>query len=232
MGLLLYIPGFRPSLEKAFHEFKNNFISFIRFNVLFLSFCAVVSYLAALLVLSLTYDLTLANILHLAMIIPLLSYPGAGFVYYYCCFVRGVSNTSNQIFRGYRWYFNILQFLSVLAILGVLCVYPVAELPAQNWLYRLRTIAGLMFFTWFLVRSVFTFLIIVDDNSSALEAVKKSFLITRNKFYRILISMILLIFFLISGLLLIGIGFIATIGIYMLAYIHYYDFVRKENVNN
>ncbi len=248
--------SYSAQIKKALEDSRVNALKFFRSNVLFLSLTIITNYFAALLTLELTLRRFYQEIILMLMVIPTGSYLVGGFLYHYISYMRGVTITVNQIFRGYRWYWSILLYNTSLYLLYLLFLRLVPDFFDLGLVYQVRIMLGIIFALWIFIRTIVIVPIVIDQNVNFVEATRRSFALTRGRFWltiRLAVASLMILF---PGYLMLAIFWLTTVyyglhiivlipvylltlfafafslSVFTLAYIYYYDLYLKEPVTD
>jgi len=210
------------SIKQAFKTVNDSPLQFLRFNFLFLVIIVIIHFLSALLSMQITYERKWQEIIQVIFTLPVTSYFIGGYVYFYISFIQGITGRTAQILRGYRWYFSILAYKSLLYFFYLILITPVVDIFDYSLLMQTRIIFGILLYAWVFIRTSFFLAYIVDQNVKFKQALINSFIITKNHFWETTQFLVTGIFMLLIGTAGLIIGITYTGGPATLCYIYMY----------
>ncbi len=194
---------------------RENALTIIRVNALFLAFIVLGNYLFALLAMNLTYYPAYQKIFLILFASPVSAFFIGGMIYFYLGLVRGTTQRAAQIYRGYKWILSITIYIWLFYFFGNMVFLPFVEMLDNQWnfLRQMHTITSAVIFIWFWLRTSFTLVLIVDKNVPIVSAIGRSLEITRGQLFLTLRGWLLAGICIVTGFAFLGLGIFFFLGI-------------------
>jgi len=215
----------------AFRNITQSPLQYLRFNLLFFAIIFLINYLAAVISMMITYDRDLQEIILVIFKIPVTAYFIGGFTYFYLSLVRGVTVRTAKIYRGYRWYYQILVYELLVYFLYLLLVRPIVDFFDFPLVIQIRLIFGIIAYLYLFIRASFFLAIVVDTRVSFMKTLAESFVLTRDSFFETGLFIALGLAVIMSGILAAGIGIIFTMAVATQGYVLLYEILRKKRLS-
>lgn len=208
---------------------NSNLLQFVRFNLLIFALFFFVSYLAAILGIKLTYNRRLQELMVIVVTFPVMIYAGAGALYYYLSYTKGVVVRLSKLYRGYRWFLNFAKFGFLVLMVYQLVFVPALRYQEYELEEQVRLLAGGFFFFWLVIRLFFLPILFIDFDDNFERSLFESMRLSKGYFVNILLFIACAAVVLSVGFFLAGAGLLYATAIVLLGYIKFYDMVKAND---
>lgn len=222
------MPAFSDLLSEAFSDFKAQYRTFLRFNLLFVSFFLMANYISALAALEISYEREIQTMIYTVLTLVFSAYINGGLFYFYLSYLRGISITTNQLFRGYRWYISTVIYYLVGYGFYEVFFSDLGLLPEYGWRVQTAIVIGLLLSLFMLVRLIFILPLMIDHRISLIRALKISFRMTYGRFFRTFVFILTVFSVLIAGIAVAGAGVLVSLSLFSLIFLRYYSALYEK----